>query len=125
VNQTPPGLIIFVVRAIAALAFVGLGSLCASMFLHTYADPAIMTAIITLTGGLVGSLGTILSSPRSVMTTSTTTTDSDGGTTTTTQPIVLAPIAPVIPDSPEPTPVIVKQPENEPVPTVSTTPSGE
>jgi hypothetical protein len=119
-NQTPPGLINFVVRAIAGLAFIGLGSLCASMFLHTYADPAIMTAIITLTGGLVGSLGTILSSPRSVMTTSTTTTDSDGGTTTTTQPIVLAPIAPVIPASTEPTAVVVTNPPSDPVPTVST-----
>lgn len=63
-NQTPPKLIFIVVVAIALLAFIGLASLCGSMFLHTYADPAILTAIITITGGLVGSLGTILSSPR-------------------------------------------------------------
>jgi hypothetical protein len=111
-NQTPPGLINFVVRALAFLALIGLGSLCASLFLHTYADPAILTAIITMTGGLVGSLGTILSSPRSAMTTTTSTT-SDSGTTTTTKPVILAPIANV---TPEPTPVVVTNPVSDPVP---------
>src|ERR1017187_7609807 len=111
-NQTPPALINFVVRAIAVLALLGFGSICASFFLHTYADPAILTALITLTSGLVGSLVTILSSPRSAMTTTTSTTN-DTGTITTTKPLILAPIATV---SPEPTPVVVTNPVSDPVP---------
>jgi uncharacterized membrane protein YfbV (UPF0208 family) len=64
VSSIPPRLIFLVVIAIAILAFMGVGTLCASLFLHTYADPAILTALISLTSGLVGSLVTILANPR-------------------------------------------------------------
>ncbi len=90
------------------------------MFMHTYADPAILTAIITVTGGLIGSLGTILSSPRSAMTTTTSTTNEAGATVTTTQPVVLAPIG-TVPTNAAPTAVEIKQPDNKPVPVTEVT----
>lgn len=63
-NQTPPKLIFLVVLTIGTLALTGVTSLCISLFYKTYADPAILTAIITITSGLVGSLTTILANPR-------------------------------------------------------------
>lgn len=79
-SSIPPRIIFLVVIAIALLAFMGVGTLCLSLFLHTYADPAILTALISLTSGLVGSLVTMLSSPRThppdTVTKETTTTES-------------------------------------------------
>jgi hypothetical protein len=63
-NQTHPRLIFVVVCAIAILAFIGVTSICASLFLHTYADPAILTALITITSGLIGSLTSLLVNTR-------------------------------------------------------------
>lgn len=64
-NQTPAKLIFIIVCAIAILAFAGVATLCMSFFMHSYADPAILTAIITITSNLTGSLMTLLVSPRS------------------------------------------------------------
>lgn len=58
-NQSNP-VVLFIVRAIAILTGIGVCSLCASLFLHTYADPQVLTSLITLTAGLAGSLTTLL-----------------------------------------------------------------
>lgn len=63
-SQTPVKLIFVVVIAIAVLALIGFGSLCLGLFLHVYADAAIVTSIMTMTGALIGYLGGILSNPR-------------------------------------------------------------
>jgi len=111
-NQTSPKVIIIVVSSISILAFIGVSSICASLFLHTYADPAILTALIATTSGLVGSLTTILSSPRSMSPTGDTTTTST--VTTTTNPV----------KTDTPTPVTVTNSPSEPVPTVETKTEG-
>lgn len=91
-GQTNPKVILIVVVAIALLAFIGVGSIALSLFLHTYADPSILTALIAITSGLVGSLTTILSSPRGMPPSGDTTTTTN--TTTTTKPTPAAPAAP-------------------------------
>lgn len=63
-SQTPLKLIFVVVVSIAILALIGFGSLCAALFLHVYADAAIVTSIMTTTATLMGYLGGILSNPR-------------------------------------------------------------
>ncbi len=113
-NQTSPRIILIVVTSIAVLAFLGVSSICASLFLHTYADPAILTAIIATTSGLVGSLTTILSSPRSMQPSGDVTTQQTSTITTTTKPPIT---------TSEPTPVTVVNPTSEPVPVTSTTES--
>lgn len=53
--------IIFIaVSAVCILAFIGVVALCLTMFYKSYADPAVLTAIIAITTGLVGSLSTII-----------------------------------------------------------------
>ena len=113
-NQTSPKVIVIVIVSISVLAFLGVSSICASLFLHTYADPAILTALISITSGLVGSLTTILSSPRSMGPAGDVTQTST--ITTTTKPTAPA-------TSNDPQPVTISQPANEPVPVmVSPTP---
>lgn len=80
-NQTPTRVIYIVVITIAALALIGVAALSASLFIKSYADPSILSALISITSGLVGSLVTLLSSPRTATPGSTTTT-----TTTSTPP---------------------------------------
>lgn len=105
-NQIPSKIIYIVVAAISVLAFCGVASLCASLFLHTYADPAVLTAIITLTGGLVGSLGTLLASPR---------TQPQGTTVTSTTSSPVETSTPVTVTNSPSEPVPVKpQPEGQP-----------
>jgi len=111
VNQTPKGLVYIVVVSLSGLAFLGLGSLCATLFWRNYVDPAVLTAIISMTSATVGAIGGILSSPRSAVTSTTTTTDADGGKTTTTKPVMLAPVH----TETDPQPVVIKQPESDPV----------
>ncbi len=101
-SQTPVKLIFVVVIAIAILALIGFGSLCAALFLHVYADAAIITSIMTMTGALIGYLGGILSNPRQAPPDSTT-------TQTTTQ--TTKAVAPV---STEPTPVTIVNPPSDP-----------
>lgn len=43
---------------------MGVTSICLSLFLHVYADAAILTALITLTSGLIGSLTSLLVNTR-------------------------------------------------------------
>jgi hypothetical protein len=63
-NQTPPKVVYLVISILGVLALIGVSSLSATMFWKNYADPAVLTAIISITSGLVGSLGTVLVSTR-------------------------------------------------------------
>lgn len=64
-NQTPPKIVFLVISILGLLAFVGVCSLSATMFFRSYADPAVLTAMIAITSGLIGSLGTVLVSTKS------------------------------------------------------------
>lgn len=113
-NSTPPKILYIVVCTIGVLAFICVSSLCLSLFYHVYADAAIMTAIITISGGLIGSLGTLLSSTR------TASTQQD---TTTTVTSTSTPAATAQPLGADPVTVKIDQPINEPVPVTETTES--
>lgn len=63
-KQIPTSVIYIVIIAIATLALIGVSCLSASLFVKSYADPSILSALISITSGLVGSLVTLLSSPR-------------------------------------------------------------
>ncbi len=53
--------------AICILAFISLSSLCLTLFYKNYADPAILTAIISIASTLVGALaGMITTRPAPV-----------------------------------------------------------
>jgi len=107
-NQTPSKVVYLVVWAISLLALTGVTSLCATLFWRNYADPAVLSALISITSGLVGSLGTILTNTRS---------QSPGGSTTST--VTTTTEAP--PPSDTPTPVVVTNKPEEPVPTIEAT----
>ncbi len=50
--------------AVGALSLLCVTSLCLTLFYKNYADPVVLTAIITITGTLTGSLTTIMVLPR-------------------------------------------------------------
>lgn len=50
-----------------ALAIICVTCLCFTMFYKNYSDPVVLTCLVTLTGTLVGNLGSILGGPRSGM----------------------------------------------------------
>lgn len=60
-------MVLIVIIAQAILAFICVVALCLSLFYKNYAEPAILSAIILLTGTLVGNLGSILGGPRGMM----------------------------------------------------------
>ncbi len=64
-NATPPKVIYLVISLLGITALVGVVSLCMTLFFRNYADPAVLTAIISITSGSLGSLGTMLVSTRS------------------------------------------------------------
>jgi hypothetical protein len=102
----PLTVVYLVIGSEAVLAFIGVTSLCATMFFKNYADPAILTAIISITSGLVGALAGLLVSARQPI----------PGTVTessTTAPPPTPPPAP--PDIP--TEVKITNPPSEPIPT--------
>ncbi len=107
-NSTPAKVVYLVIIAMAILAFIGVSSLCATLFWKNYADPAVLTAIIAITSTAIGSLGTILSNTRS--------SPPGGGTTTST---VTTTSAPVVPDTP--TPVVVTNEKQDPIPVTTET----
>lgn len=95
-SQTPLKLIFVVVFAIAILAAIGWASLCAGLFVHIYADQAVLTSIITIEGALIGYLGGILTNTRQqtpsameTTVTSTTTTSTPKLTTDKVQPVIV------------------------------------
>jgi hypothetical protein len=103
-NSTPPKVVYLVIVIMGVIAFIGVTSLCLTLFYKNYADPAVLTAIISITSGSIGSLGTMLVSTRSQP--PATSMDTTISTTTKGQPSASAAPAPV---------VITNQPEN-PVP---------
>jgi hypothetical protein len=107
-NSTPPKVIYMVIGIMGAIAFIGVASLCATLFWKNYADPAVLTSIISITSGALGSLGTMLVSTRS---------QAPGGTTTATLTTTSA-----APPPPEPATVIVANEPSNPVPTTDTQP---
>lgn len=92
-----------VIGIMGLMAFVGVFSLCLTLFFRNYADPAVLTAIISITSGSLGSLGTMLVSTKSQM---------PGGNTTATITTTTA-----APPPEEPTPVVVTNTVQDPVPT--------
>jgi uncharacterized membrane protein YfbV (UPF0208 family) len=63
-TQTPIRIIYIVVISEAVLALIGVSALCLTLFYKNYADPSVLTALIAITSGLVGALGTILTNTR-------------------------------------------------------------
>jgi len=64
-NSTPKTVIYMVIGILGVIAGVGMLSLCLTLFYKNYADPAVLTAIISITSGAIGSLGTMLVNTRS------------------------------------------------------------
>lgn len=96
-NSTPRPVLYIIVVSIAFLATIGLLALCGTLFYKNYADPSVLSSLIAIEGGLVGSLSTLLSNMR--------------------QPLPANGSPP-----PPPTPVKIEQPETEPVPVVEKPP---
>jgi len=112
--QTPKQVIYIIVLTEAGLAFVGVCALSLSLFYKTYADPSILTALIAITSGLVGSLGTILTNTRQLP-------PAIESTTTTTS--TTSPKPPPPGGGGAPVAVTVEQPPENPIPvTESKTP---
>lgn len=65
-NKTSP-VVFIVVTAQCVLALICVLAICLSLFYKTYSDPATLSALILLTGTLVGNLGSILGGPRMMM----------------------------------------------------------
>ncbi len=58
--QPPSKIVYIIVSAVSILAIMGMGTLCAGMFVHVYADNSILIALISTTASLTGSLTTML-----------------------------------------------------------------
>lgn len=112
-NQTNPKLIFMIVAFIGSMALMGVTSLCASLFIHVYADPSIMTAVLTITSGLVGTLGALLTKIGG------TASQPEGTITQISSVSSATPVAPILPTGP--IPVEVKNTPAAPVPTKDTT----
>jgi uncharacterized integral membrane protein len=110
-QQTPAKILYIIVVAEAILATIGVSALSLSLFIKSWADPAILTAMIAITSGLVGNLAAMLNNTRQTPPTNGSTTTT--ATTTTTTPPKSAPGQP-------PTPVVIQQPVEIPVPVVET-----
>lgn len=106
-NSTPPKVIYLVIGVMGVIAFIGVSALCLTMFYKNYADPAVLTAIISITSTALGSLGTMLVNTHS---------QTPGGTTTATITTTTTPK----PATDNPTPVVVTNEPTDPVPTTQT-----
>lgn len=49
------------------LSIVCVGALCFTLFYRNYSDPVVITALIAITGTLIGNLGSILGGPMRQM----------------------------------------------------------
>ncbi len=63
-TSTPKEIIFIVVGTLALLSVIGLCSLAGTLFYKAYADPAVLTAFISITSACIGSLGTLLVNTR-------------------------------------------------------------
>jgi hypothetical protein len=111
--QTPKQILYIVVITLAGLAFIGVSALSFSLFYKTYADPSILTALIAITSGLIGSLGSILTNTRQMPAAIESTTT----TTSTTAPTPKPPGG-----GGAPVPVTVEQSPENPIPVTETKP---
>jgi hypothetical protein len=102
-TQTPKSVIFIIVIALALVALSGVWALAGTLFYKNYADPAVLSAFISITSGAIGALGTLLANTRQA--------PPDTTTTTTTKPNP----PPTPPEGP--TPVVIEQPPTKPVPT--------
>ena len=71
-NSTPRPILYIIVVAEVILAFTGVCALSMTLFYKTYADPSVLSAMIAITSGCVGSLTTLLSNMRQPPTDTTT-----------------------------------------------------
>ena len=110
-QQTPAKILYIIVVSEAVLGFVGVSALSISLFVKSYADPAILTALIAITSGLVGNLAAMLNNTRQTPATNGSTTTS--ATTTTTTPAKIT-------TPQQPTPVVVQNLSDAPIPVKET-----
>jgi len=69
-STQPNKLVVLIVLCSQAIMAMGcVASLCISLFYKVYADPSILSAMILLTGTLVGNLSSILGGPRQMQVT--------------------------------------------------------
>jgi hypothetical protein len=73
-SSTPKSVVYIVITSLAVLDALCVGSLCMTLFYKNYADPAVLSALIALTGSLTGSLGSVLVNTRQPSTNGTSTT---------------------------------------------------
>jgi hypothetical protein len=98
-SSTPKIIIVIVVGTLALLSAIGVVSLSLTLFYKNYADPAVLTAFISITSGCIGSLASLLVNTRQPAT-------SNGSTVsvTTTSEAEKAPVVTVEPQPIEPKP---------------------
>ena len=63
-SATPKIVIVIVVGTLAFLSTIGVISLGGTLFFRSYADPAVLTAFISITSGCIGSLASLLVNTR-------------------------------------------------------------
>lgn len=85
-SQTPPALTLLIVRFIGGVVLIGSFSLCLSMFVKTWSQETVTTAVVSLTLGALGTLGGILANTRSSPVGIDTSTESTTTETTTAKP---------------------------------------
>ena len=73
-TSTPKPIIFIVVGTLALLSIIGVCSLAGTLFYKAYADPAVLTAFISITSGSIGALGSLLVNTRQPSTETTTVT---------------------------------------------------
>lgn len=82
-SSTPRAIIFVVVVTLAVLSLIGVGSLALTLFYKNYADPAVLTAFISITSGCIGALSALLVNTRQPVADSTSTVTAPPSTTTT------------------------------------------
>src|SRR5882762_3072200 len=63
-NSTPRPILYVIVISVAILAGIGVTALSATLFVKNYADPAVLSAMIAITGNLTGALIALLVNMR-------------------------------------------------------------
>jgi len=63
-NSTPKPILFIIVVTMSVLAIIGVCSLAGTLFYKSYADPAVLSAFISITSGVIGGLTAILVNTR-------------------------------------------------------------
>ena len=67
-NPQPTSPVVYIVVATQCLlSMICVAAICLTVFYKNYAEPSVLSALILLTGTLVGNLGSILGGPRMMM----------------------------------------------------------